>query len=166
MLTLLNQVRHVGHGRNNIVMRGARLSAMFGMLSMLVACGHAPKTMYDWQSYQPTVYTYLIDESGDYAVQAQALERNIETSRAANTVLPPGFRAHLGMLYLKMGEDAKAIEQLEGERLAFPESIPFMAFLMRNTTTGATPPSPHALPVGTPPAAETPLKKAATQEGT
>jgi len=99
---------------------------------LLGACVQQPKPMYSWQAYQPSVYAYLKDDGADYAVQAQALEKNVETARAASTELPPGFRAHLGMLYLKIGDGDKALEQLQGEKVAFPESAPFMDFLMRN----------------------------------
>ena len=109
--------------------RGAGTAAGAGLLS---ACVQQPKPMYSWQAYQPSVYAYLQDDGADHAVQAQALEQNIETARAANVELPPGFRAHLGMLYLKMGDGNKALEQLQGEKTAFPEATPFMDFLMRN----------------------------------
>lgn len=109
--------------------RGLAVAAVAGLLS---ACAQQPKPMYSWQSYQPSVYAYLKDDGADYAVQAQALEKNIETARSANAELPPGFRAHLGMLYLKMGDGDKGVEQLQGEKVAFPESTPFMDFLMRN----------------------------------
>ncbi|OAE59572.1 DUF4810 domain-containing protein [Achromobacter insolitus] len=99
---------------------------------LLGACVQQPKPMYSWQAYQPSVYAYLKDDGADYAVQAQALEKNVETARAASTELPPGFRAHLCMLYLKIGDGDKALEQLQGEKVAFPESAPFMDFLMRN----------------------------------
>lgn len=126
-------------GRMRDFPTGVRMSVAGAMVAMLTACAQPPKTLYDWQSYQPAVYAYLNDPGGDYAVQAQAMESNIETARSSNTALPPGFRAHLGMLYLKMGEDAKAIEQLEGEKLAFPEGTPFMNFLMRNSTSAPMP---------------------------
>lgn len=66
--------------------------------------------------------------------------------------MPPGFRAHLGMLYLKMGDGDKGVEQLQSEKVAFPESTPFMDFLMRNVgkpaasvdATSATPASADA----------------------
>lgn len=109
--------------------RGLAIAAVVGLLS---ACVQQPKPMYSWQAYQPSVYAYLKDDGADSAVQAQALEKNIETARAANVELPPGFRAHLGMLYLKMGDGDKGIEQFQGEKVAFPESTPFMDFLMRN----------------------------------
>ncbi|MGV2863496.1 DUF4810 domain-containing protein [Achromobacter sp. ESBL13] len=109
--------------------RGLAVAATVGLLS---ACVQQPKSMYSWQAYQPSVYAYLKEDGSDNAVQAQALEKNIETARAANVELPPGFRAHLGMLYLKMGDGDKGVEQLQSEKAAFPESTPFMDFLMRN----------------------------------
>ncbi|MGH8463435.1 MAG: DUF4810 domain-containing protein [Pseudomonas sp.] len=102
------------------------------LVALLGACAQHPKSMYSWQSYQSSVYAYLKDDGADYAAQSLAMEKNIETARATNTQLPPGFRAHLGMLYLKSGEGAKGLEQLEGEKAAFPESKPFMDFLLRN----------------------------------
>ncbi|HBL66686.1 MAG TPA: DUF4810 domain-containing protein [Achromobacter sp.] len=129
--------------------RGLAVAAAVGLLS---ACVQQPKSMYSWQAYQPSVYAYLKEDGSDNAVQAQALEKNIETARAANVELPPGFRAHLGMLYLKMGDGGKGVEQLQSEKVAFPESTPFMDFLMRNVgkpaasvdATSATPASADA----------------------
>jgi len=111
---------------------GLRLLGICVVIGSLAACAQQPKPMYNWQSYQPEVYEYLKGESSDYAKQTQALEENIETARSANQALPPGFHAHLGMLYLKQGDANKAMEQIQSEKLAFPESTPFMEFLLRN----------------------------------
>lgn len=119
------------------IRRAARGLAIATVAGLLSACVQQPKSMYSWEAYQPTVYAYLQDDGADHAVQAQALEKNVETARASSVELPPGFRAHLGMLYLKMGDGNKALEQLQGEKVAFPESSPFMDFLMRNV--GKTP---------------------------
>lgn len=109
-------------------------SAVF--VSLLAGCAQGPKPLYNWQSYQTQVYTYLKDADSNYAVQAQALEQNIETARSSDQSLPPGFHAHLGMLYLKLGTGEKAIEQFQMEKLRFPESTAFMDFLLRNAHTG------------------------------
>ncbi|MCH2000092.1 DUF4810 domain-containing protein, partial [Achromobacter xylosoxidans] len=86
---------------------------------------------------------------------------------------PPGFRAHLGMLYLKLGDGAKGLEQLEGEKAAFPESKPFMDFLLRNASkmadnaapsepASAAPSAAPAAPAASPtPANAQPAKKGA-----
>ncbi|EHK67649.1 DUF4810 domain-containing protein [Achromobacter arsenitoxydans] len=123
--------------------RGLAIAALAGLLS---ACVQQPKSMYSWQSYQGSVYAYLKDDGADYATQTLALEKNIETARASNTELPPGFRAHLGMLYMKMGNGDKGAEQMLGEKEAFPESAPFMDFLLRN----AGKPAAQQAAVGTP----------------
>jgi hypothetical protein len=104
---------------------------MMALAAALSACAQ-PKSMYTWHSYEPSVYAYLKDDGADHALEVQAMEKNIETARSARAVLPPGFRAHLGMLYLKMGDGAKAFEQIESEKSAFPESVPYMDFLLRN----------------------------------
>lgn len=118
--------------RRNVVARAGRGLAIAALAGLLSACVQQPKLMYNWQSYQPSVYAYLKDDGADSTLQIQALEKNIETARSANVELPPGFRAHLGMLYLKTGDGDKAVEQMQGEKVAFPESTPFMDFLMRN----------------------------------
>ncbi|CAM3567211.1 DUF4810 domain-containing protein [Bordetella sputigena] len=109
-----------------------RLFALFAIVGGLTACAPQQKPLYSWQAYEPQVYAYLKDDGADYATQVQALENNIQTARANNQALPPGFHAHLGMLYLKMGNGDKAAEQLQSEKQEFPESAPFMDFLMRN----------------------------------
>lgn len=131
--------------------RVVRALAIVGLTGVLSACVQQPKSMYSWQSYEGSVYAYLKDDGGDYATQTLAMEKNIETARAANAELPPGFRAHLGMLYLKMGDGDKGVEQMQGEKAAFPEAAPFMDFLLRNAgkpqTVAAT---GEGLPSGSP----------------
>ncbi|MGN6457455.1 MAG: DUF4810 domain-containing protein, partial [Achromobacter mucicolens] len=112
--------------------RVVRALAIVGLAGVLSACVQQPKSLYSWQSYEGSVSAYLKDDGGDYATQTLAMEKNIETARAANAELPPGFRAHLGMLYLKMGDGDKGVEQMQGEKAAFPEAAPFMDFLLRN----------------------------------
>lgn len=132
MLNQLSRAWCRAPGSVRLLQIGVRLSAACVAGGMLAACAQGPKHMYNWKSYQPAVYAYLNDEGVDYAAQAQDMQLNVETARSSNTALPPGFRAHLGMLYLKLGEDSKAVEQLQGEKLAFPESTSFMDFLMKN----------------------------------
>jgi len=119
------------------VRQGARALAVCALAGLLAACAQAPKTMYDWQAYQPSVYAYLKGEDADFSQQLQALEGNVETARAHDAALPPGFRAHLGLLYLKMGLGDRAVEQLQAEKRAFPEGARFMDFLLRNMAPGA-----------------------------
>ncbi len=114
-------------GRPSLV----RVSAVCALAVVLTACAQPTKPMYNWQTYQPSVYAYLNDDGADYAAQTALLEQNIETARSAVQALPPGFHAHLGLLYLKLGNDDKAVEQLMSEKLSFPEASPFVDFLLR-----------------------------------
>ena len=154
------------HGPVRLMKMSARLSIVCVAAGILAACVQAPKSMYNWKSYQPAVYAYLNDEGVDYAAQAQDLELNVEIARSSNTALPPGFRAHLGLLYLKLGEDSKAVEQLQGEMLAFPESTSFMDFLMKNVSPSAAPSQTGApVPNGTAPNGATPGLNTIKKEG-
>ena len=112
---------------------------MGGMVGLLSACAQQPKTLYTWDSYQPSVYAYLTEDSTDALSAKESMEENVEAARADGEVLPPGFRAHLGMLYLKSGQPDKAFEQFEGEKTAYPESVGFMDFLIRNQAPKASP---------------------------
>jgi len=116
--------------------RYTRLTALLTLAAALAACAQ-PKSLYNWQSYQPSVYAYLKEDGADYTQQVQAMEKNIETARSSSEALPPGFRAHLGMLYLKLGQGDKAVEQFIGEKSAFNEASPFMDFLMRHQQPSA-----------------------------
>lgn len=111
------------------ILRWTRAGLAGALVLGLAACAqHQP--LYSWQSYQPSVYAYLKDDGADPTVQLAAMEKNVETARSAELALPPGFRAHMALLYLQTGQDDKAVEQFNGEKNAFPESAPFIDFLM------------------------------------
>jgi len=119
--------------------RLARLAGMCISGGLLAACAQQP-TLYSWDSYQPAAYAYLQGDE-DPAAEVQAMEKNIETARAHDKALPPGFHAHLGLLYLQQGQDARAMEQIQSERAAFPESTTFMDFLLRQNKDAPTSPA-------------------------
>lgn len=162
---------NLAKARPRALARMGRAMAVVALAGVLGACAQQPKSMYSWQSYQPSVYAYLKDDGADYAAQSLAMEKNIETARASNAQLPPGFRAHLGMLYLKLGDGAKGLEQLEGEKAAFPESKPFMDFLLRNASkmadnaASAAPSEPASAAPSAAPAAPTPANAQPAKKG-
>ncbi len=63
--------------------------------------------------------------------QVAVLEVQAEKARATGAALPPGFRAHLGMLKLAGGDPDRARELWVAEKSAFPESTPYMDQLLR-----------------------------------
>lgn len=111
-----------------------------GMLLALAAgvalsgCASAPKTMYGWDGYQPQVYQHFKGESPDQ--QIAAMEKALETMSAKGQSAPPGFHAHLGMLYSISGKPDQVVAQFEDEKKLFPESAVYMDFLLAKTKQG------------------------------
>lgn len=97
----------------------------------LFGCASAPATLYQWDTYQKNVYQFLKHEDANPDEQLRLMRDQSEKSRLAGTRLPPGFRAHLGMLYLQLGQDGEAKQQLQAEKEAFPESAHYMDFLLK-----------------------------------
>ena len=63
--------------------------------------------------------------------QAQAMEQDLQKIKASGLAVPPGYHAHLGLLYGQQGDLDKFAQQVEQEKSKFPESQTFMDFLMR-----------------------------------
>lgn len=118
------------------------LRARSGIAIALLTCGFvagcaAPrKPLYSWNEYQPQVYQYL-KHDGSSAPEDQLLkfEEAQEKIRAAGTAMPPGYRAHMALLYSKVGNNEKSLEQLTAEKENFPEATPFMDRLLKTFTS-------------------------------
>ena len=76
-------------------------------------------------------YEYLVGKGESIENQIQLLEAHAEKARAANAALPPGFRAHFGMLYLANGNSIAAQQMWRSEKVAFPESVVYMDTLLK-----------------------------------
>lgn len=99
----------------------------------LAGCAQpGPKPMYQWAGYQNSVYQYLKSDGSEPGAQIAALEAQIEKNKAAGEANPPGMRAHLALLYSKVGDDVAAQRHLEAERAQFPESTAYIDFLLKN----------------------------------
>ncbi|MEB0048106.1 MULTISPECIES: DUF4810 domain-containing protein [unclassified Pseudomonas] len=103
--------------------------------ALLAGCNSGPKTLYQWESYQPEVYEYFKGETPKEA-QAEALERDLQKIASTGNTPPPGYHAQLGLLYLSMGKDDQMVQQFRTEKTLFPESGPYMDFLLKNAKTG------------------------------
>lgn len=102
--------------------------------ALLVGCS-SPKTLYQWESYQPQVYEYFKGEEPKEA-QAEALERDLQKIKSTGSTPPPGYHAQLGLLYSSLGKDDQMVQEFRTEKALFPESGPFMDFLLKNAKTG------------------------------
>ena len=102
---------------------------------MLAGCQTPQKSLYYWGDYQPAVYSHFKGEAAE--AQQQRLELTAQQAQARGESVPPGFNAHLGLLYLNTGQLDRARGAFEAEAALFPESRPYMSFLLRKFTTAA-----------------------------
>lgn len=113
-----------------VLLSVSKALAVTAFAGMAAGCVAPPKPLYGWDAYQPQVYAYLKDD-GNTSPEAQiaALEAAEQKLRARGQALPPGYQAHLAMLYAKVGQADKTAERLAAEKQHFPESSGFMDFL-------------------------------------
>ncbi|MBA4178625.1 MAG: DUF4810 domain-containing protein [Leptothrix sp. (in: Bacteria)] len=111
---------------------GCRLP-LFAVVALLGACAQkGPGPMYLWETFPRQQYeTLLRSGTGAPGEQLLALQAHAEKARATGAALPPGFRAHLGMLKLSGGDAQGAREAWLAEKAAFPESTPYMDQLLK-----------------------------------
>ncbi|WP_431476497.1 DUF4810 domain-containing protein [Massilia eburnea] len=108
-----------------------RLALALGIAVALVGCKHQQPTIYQWESYQPQVYQYFKGESPE--AQIAVLEKDLQKINAKGMIPPPGYHAHLGLLYSVTGKPEQMAAEFEAEKLLFPESAAYMDFLLKNT---------------------------------
>ena len=87
--------------------------------------------MYVWESFPKMQYDTLLANGNSPFEQMAAMDAQAERARATGAALPPGFRAHLGMLRLAAGDADQARVLWESEKQAFPESSPYMDQLLK-----------------------------------
>ncbi len=98
--------------------------------ALLSGCASSPQQLYTWGKYQPAIYQYYQKEKSTFEEQIVILEEIIEKARADNRPVPPGFHAHLGLLYTQCGKGVEARQHFSEEKALFPESGPYMDFLL------------------------------------
>ena len=95
---------------------------------VLVGCQTAPPSLYQWDSYEPQLTGHF---KGESPVQQIALmEKQLQTVSAEGKQVPPGFHAHLGMLYSMAGRPDLVAAQFQEQTRLFPESEPYMNRLL------------------------------------
>jgi hypothetical protein len=60
------------------------------------------------------------------------MEDDLKKIHAENGQVPPGYNAHLGLLYAKQGNLNEFANRLDAEKAQFPESQSFVDFLLRS----------------------------------
>jgi len=116
-----------------LIKRAGLVLALAGS-AFLTGCASPPKTLYGWEGYQPQVYQHFKGESTDQ--QIAEMEKSLQTISARGASVPPGFHAHLGMLYSLTGKSDQMVAQFEDEKKLFPESAAYMDFLLSKVSKG------------------------------
>jgi len=111
----------------------ARMGLAVAGLLLLSGCATwKQQDLYHWGSFSDANYLWLKDNNADEGGDViAAMEKNLSMATAKGQRLPPGFHAHLGLLYLQANQIDLTIFHWEAEKTAFPESIPFMDFQLR-----------------------------------
>lgn len=109
-----------------------RVVVMLAFAAAVAGCASKPPTTYYWGDYQGQVYAYLKGDTRSSDGGVAILEAGVEKARAEGKPLPPGYHAHLGLLYGNAGRMEDMKQQLEAERASFPESATFMDFILKN----------------------------------
>ena len=103
------------------------VAVMFG--AAMSGCSTQPKPLYNWGNYQQQVYAHL-KGGGSADQQIAELEKGLQKSMKSNSKIPPGYHAHLGLLYGEVGRVDNMKREFEAEKALFPESAQFMNFLL------------------------------------
>lgn len=98
----------------------------------LAGCANQPKSLYGWNGYEAEVYAYLKNDSTSPDEQIAAMEKGLQEAAGKGEKLPPGYQAHLGLLYLNTGHADKAVAAWEQEKRQFPESRQYVDYLLAN----------------------------------
>ncbi|MBV8623985.1 MAG: DUF4810 domain-containing protein [Herbaspirillum sp.] len=110
-----------------------------GLALLLCGCaGPQQKSLYGWGNYQDQLYDHFKTDGNGKEQQIAALEENLQKIRSRGEAVPPGYHAHLGLLYAAIGKEDQLVQELQTEKSLFPESTPYMDFLMRNYKKGVT----------------------------
>ena len=115
--------------KSHIMRLGAGLS-LISAIALTGCAGH--QTLYAWNGYEPQVYAHFKAQGKGPEEQIIALEEGAQKAAAKGAKLPPGYHAHLGLLYLNTGRTNQAVAALNQEKAQFPESTKYIDFLLNN----------------------------------
>ena len=100
----------------------------------LVGCQTAQPSLYQWGTYEPQLTSHFKGESP--VQQIGVMEKHLQTVSAQGKQVPPGFHAHLGMLYSLAGRPDQVAAHFQQEKRLFPESEPYINRLLETVGKG------------------------------
>jgi len=115
-----------------------RALAPLALAAALVGCATPPQPLYQWGNFTGFTYDSLRGEGKSPAEQIDLMIAHSQKVTQAGQKVPPGFHAHLALLYLKVGRNEAAQAHFEAERREFPESAGYIDSLIKAATKPAT----------------------------
>lgn len=112
--------------------RSVKCLSLLTLALVLGGCANkAPPPLYGWNAYEKNLDTYFRNDRASLDTQAKLMEDDLQKMRAAGQATPPGYQAHMGLLYGKQGDLVRFQQHLEAEKKQFPEAETFVEFLLR-----------------------------------
>ena len=114
--------------------RLSRAASVAAIVLILSGCANTVKEppLYGWRSYEKNLDAHFRSDKSSPDDQLRSMLDDRQQIEAAGQALPPGYRAHLGLLYGRRGDLEGLRQNIEAEKQQFPESAGFMDFLLRN----------------------------------
>lgn len=106
------------------------LALSVAALVTLSGCATRNQPLYYWGDYQPQIYGHFTGDKGPEE-QIAALEAGLEQARAIGKTVPPGYLAHLGVLYASGEHGEQMRKYFEAEKTLYPEGTGYIDFLLR-----------------------------------
>lgn len=107
------------------------------LVANLFGCAGAPEPLYQWGGYQSQVYAYLKGD-GNIGDQYAAMQKQLAETQSKGKQVPPGFFAHMALLEMNQGQNDLALKHLQTEKSIFPESGPFVDWLLTHRDAAAS----------------------------
>ncbi|MBC8367819.1 DUF4810 domain-containing protein [bacterium] len=108
------------------------------VLLVVFASGCVPqKQIYYWGDYSSTLYDTKKDATDESILEHMTeLQTLIQKSEELGKRIPPGICCEYGFYLLMSGEKEKALEYFNRESQLYPESKPFVSFLVSKSGEG------------------------------
>jgi len=98
------------------------------ILLITAGCASHNTALYNYENYSENYYADVKAHNAESQLQLQkSIEQAIENANDSQSGrVAPGLYANLGYIYLKEGQNKKAIESFKKEKALYPESAKFM----------------------------------------
>tara|TARA_Y100001956_G_C4124544_1_gene189341 strand:- start:2954 stop:3313 length:360 start_codon:yes stop_codon:yes gene_type:complete len=109
-------------------MKKCFLLALLNSFVILMGC-ESTQSLYYHGNYNQALYNHFKGNVKPLPEQIAEFEYLIQKAKTQSKQVAPGIYAHLGYLYLQLGNDKKGLHYLQLEKRYFPESQAYINFL-------------------------------------